>query len=92
VHGHVHLTGQQPGPQPADEHPGAADLGEVGPADVAEGGHPDQLGGPPGPLGDQVRHQAGLDHGHRAAAGADPERGRTFLAGKTPYGIHSAAS
>ena len=72
VHGQVHPAAEQRVAQRADEHASATDLGQLGPADVAERRHPDDLDLAAGPLGDHLSHLAGLRHGHRAPAAAEP--------------------
>jgi hypothetical protein len=74
MHGQVHLAGQQRLTQRADEDTGAADLGQLRPADVAQRRDPDDLDAAAGPLGDHVSDLAGLRDGHRASAAAEPEQ------------------
>src|SRR6185437_15845717 len=74
MHSQVDVPGEQALAQRADEHPGAADLRQLGPGDVAKGGQPDQLHGSPGTLADQPGHLPRLGHGHRALAGPEPQR------------------
>jgi hypothetical protein len=58
MHGQVDLAAEQRLAQRADEDAGAADLGQLRPADVAQRGHPDDLDRAAGPLGDHVGHLA----------------------------------
>jgi len=56
--GQVDLAAEQRIAQRADEDAGAADLGQLRPADVAQRGHPEDLDRAAGPLGDYVGHLA----------------------------------
>src|SRR5580700_5940400 len=74
MHGQVYLATEQGLAQRADEHASAADLGQLGPADVAERGHADNLDLTAGPFGNHAGHLSGLRDGHRAPAAAQPQR------------------
>src|SRR5579859_744815 len=67
-------------PQRADEHAGAADLGQVHLGDVAERGERDKLDPGTGARGDEPRDMTGLGHRHRAPAGTEPQYARRHLA------------
>jgi hypothetical protein len=54
MHGQVDLAAEQRLAQRADEDAGAADLGQLRPADVTQRGHPDDLDRAAGPLGDHA--------------------------------------
>ena len=87
--GQVDVPGEQAVAQRAHEDTGAPDLRQLGLADVAERGQPDQLDRHPGALPDQAGHGLGLGHGHRALARAQAQ---DRSAHAEPPGVRSASA